>query len=94
MWNAHCSRPFPRERPAIEYGRVDAFELVSLDSFISGYVSRLVGGEGLATADIRRLSDASAQLEAKVQELSGVTREYFASLAALAKAALASLPNQ
>ena len=67
-------------------------DLVELDTFISGYVSRMASGEALSHAEGIGLRELHVDLRAKVVALSGQTRAYFKSLDLLAEAAV-SMPQ-
>ena len=95
LWRDHCARCFPSERSEGEYASVDYAELVSLDTSIAGYVSRVVEGQQLSARDLQCLETLGSDVQAKIQALSGTTREYFDALAELARVAIAlSHPRQ
>lgn len=90
LWSAHSGRTFPRERPHSEVGPLDYFDLVELDTFMAGYLSRAAEGEVLEAESLSQLNLMLEDLGKKVESLSGETHEYFASLYAVAEVAVAS----
>jgi len=95
LWKQHMARPFPSGRPPSEATGVDHFDLVELDTFLAGYVSRVVEGERLRDPDLDNLRSLWSDLQARLSALSGETHEYFRLLAAVAEAALeASRPRR
>ncbi len=89
LWEQHRSRPFPRSRPHGEFADVDYFDLVELDTFVAGYVSRVVEGAKLQDHDLMNLEELHSRLQIKLRSLSGQTFEYFNSLATLARHVIA-----
>jgi len=87
LWEAHCSREYPHNRPASELGSADSGDLVELDAHVAGYIGRVVGGERLAPGDLQRFAQASLRIRHLVEAMSGETCNYFLALAQLAELA-------
>jgi hypothetical protein len=91
LWEAHRARRYPHGRPECELGGADFGDLIELDAFVAGYVSRVVEGEHLAPLDLERLARASLRVRHVLEAMSGETRAYFTALAQLAETAEAGL---
>ena len=94
LWKEHVARRYPHNRPAPELGSSDPGDLIELDTFVAGYVSRIVDGEKLSSIDFQRLAQLSLRVRDLVEEMSGETRTYFESLAQLAETAELKLAGQ
>jgi hypothetical protein len=79
----------PGKEGAADLGQVDYFELVSLDTYIAGYASRVVEGAALSHGERLNLLALSVEVRSKIPSLSGRALGYFESLAQLAEATLA-----
>ena len=91
LWEAHCQRKYPHNRPEGERGSSDFGGLIDLDAHVAGYVSRIVQGERLARVDLQSLAQASLRVREISAAMSGETRSYFLSLAHMAEVAEAGL---
>jgi len=91
LWEAHRSRQYPHNRPASELGSAAFGDLIELDAYVAGYISRVVGGEQLTPVDLQRLAQASLRIRHLVEAMSGDTRNYFLALAQLAELAESEL---
>ena len=80
-------RRYPHNRPASELGASDPGDLMELDTFVAGYVSRIVDGERLSSIELQRFTQLPLRIRQLVEEMSGETRAYFESLSQLAEEA-------
>jgi hypothetical protein len=87
LWIEHMSLPYPRGRTPEESGAVDPMDLVELDTFLAGYLSRLAKGSALDPDERTNLDRLRSELRIIVSQLSGATHRYFASLLAVAELA-------
>jgi len=87
LWEAHLSRECPHNRPASELGSAGVGDLIELDAYVAGYISRIVGGEQLTPVDLQHLAQASLRIGHLVEAMSGDPRDYFLALAQLAELA-------
>jgi hypothetical protein len=85
MWEAHRARPYPRNTSSSERGLADPGDLMELDAYVAGYISRVVDGERLTLIDLQHLAQASLRIREAVVAMSGETRSYFLALAQLAE---------
>ncbi len=93
-WEAFRTLRYPHGRPDSELGSCDFGDLIELDAFIAGYVSRVVEGEVLNGTDFLHLATASLRVRALLVELSGETGSYFTRLAEVSEAAEATLSSR
>ncbi len=64
-------------------------DLIELDTFLAGYISRVATGRHLNEAEASRFNQLTIELEAVANSLQGLTAIYFRSLLSVAKVAAA-----
>ncbi len=90
LWATHRAQVFPRGRAEDEYGGHDFMDLVELDTFLAGYISRVASGSKLSTIEASKLNEMTRELKRATESLKGSVGVYFRSLLSLAEAAVAS----
>jgi hypothetical protein len=90
LWAVHVARGFPRSMPDAELGGLERSDLAELDTFIAGYISRVVEGRTLQSHDVEALARLSGELNTQLRAMSGSTAAYYSGLASAAAAALSS----
>jgi hypothetical protein len=88
LWAEHLAKALPRDRPESEYGGLDFVDLVELDGFLAGHISRIASGKSLSNTNLSGLIEAKEELETCAQSLQGVTAAYYQSLLSVTRAAV------
>ena len=88
LWEQHRAQALPCPESSEALGGVDYVDLVELDTYIAGYVSRVVDGEVLQGEDLRRFAALDQSLCEKLDLLNGEIRYYFNRLATMGRAAM------
>jgi hypothetical protein len=88
LWAEHLAQAFPRGRPESEYGCLDFADLVELDAFLAGHISRNASGKSLSRTNLNALIAAKEELESSAHSPQGVTGAYFQSLLSVTRVAV------